>query len=96
MIYSGSERRLHMRHRAKTRVRVAAPGKSKTCRCLNLGANGCLIETGDLGLAKGMRATLTFVIDLGCVVKLHVRTAIVAHVTAGCTGFSMEQYAKRT
>lgn len=91
------ERRLHTRHNATTRVRVSVKGgQTKVCKAVNLSADGCLIATGDMGLRKGIRATLTFLVNLGTVTKLHVRIATVAHVTRGCTGFHMERYDQKT
>lgn len=81
------ERRLHSRHRSKTRVRVKGGTVNKMVRAINMSAGGCLCNTGDLGLAKGQVITLDFAIDLGTVVKIHHRMARVAHITNGCTGF---------
>lgn len=91
------EKRLHTRHRASTRVRVSIPGrKSVICKAVNLSAAGCAIATGGLGLKKGQRATLTFLVKLGTITKMHIRTATVTHVTAGRTGFAMDTYAPPT
>jgi hypothetical protein len=85
------ERRLHTRHRARTAVYVAIPGRQgKLCRARNLSANGVFIETENLGLKKGATVHLAFAINLGVVTKIHRRTAIVAHVSKGGTGLMME------
>lgn len=90
------ERRLHTRHRARTAVFVAVPGRpGKLCRARNLSANGVFIETENLGLKKGATVHLAFAINLGVVTKIHRRTAIVAHITKGGTGLMMESVAAR-
>jgi hypothetical protein len=90
------ERRLHTRHSARTKVYLTAQGRSgKVCRAHNLSASGVFVETRDLGLAKGTLVELAFAIDLGKVVKIHRRQAIVAHVSHGGTGLRMESYGGR-
>jgi hypothetical protein len=85
------EKRLHTRHRAKTRVSIAAPGVALTLfRSGNLSAKGVYIVTGGLGLAPGTVVTLTFIIELGKVMKLHRRRAHVVHLHNGGTGFAMD------
>ena len=37
---------------------------------------------------------LSFAINLGTIIKLHRRTAVVAHVSRGGTGLMMETYAQ--
>ena len=90
------ERRLHTRHRARTKVYVVMSGrKGRICKAKNLSANGVFVETENLGLRKGQQVQLAFAIDLGLVTKIHRRTATVAHVTRGGTGLMMEQFAGR-
>lgn len=90
------EKRLHTRHRAKTKVhvRVGAFKEPKMCIASNLSANGVAIKTEGMGLTKGQVVELSFAIDLGLVVKIHKRTATVAHITSGITGFIMESFLK--
>jgi hypothetical protein len=85
--------REHVRHRCKTKVQVVVKGLApKMCQAVNLSANGVGIKTDGMGLRKGMKATLSFAIVLGAVVKIHRRIATVTHVTKGITGFTMEAY----
>ena len=44
-------------------------------------------RASNLGLRKGQQVELSFAINLGAVTKLHRRTAVVAHVSRGGTGF---------
>src|SRR5215475_13015674 len=88
------ERRLHTRHRARTVVYITVPGgRRKLCKAVNLSATGVFIETTNLGLRKGQQVVLSFAINLGQVIKLHRRIAVVAHVSRGGTGLMMETYA---
>jgi len=89
------ERRLHTRHRARTIVYITVPGgRRKLCKAVNLSATGVFIETSNLGLRKGQQVVLSFAINLGTLIKLHRRTAVVAHVSRGGTGLMMETYAQ--
>jgi hypothetical protein len=87
------ERRLHTRHRARTRVHVRPIGKdtpAKMCVATNLSANGVAIVTEDMSLAVGTQCELSFAINLGVLVKIHKRLSRVVHVHNGVTGFIME------
>ena len=88
------ERRFHIRHRARTEVRVKTKGgRSKLCRVTNLSAQGVAIQTSDMGLSIGEVVELSFIINLGLVSKIHRRNARVIHIRNGITGFAMEKYA---
>jgi hypothetical protein len=89
-----AERRLHTRHRARTIVYITVPGGGprKLCKAVNLSATGVFIETTNLGLRKGQQVVLSFAINLGTIIKLHRRIAVVAHVSRGGTGLMMETY----
>ena len=89
-----TERRLHVRHKAKTIVFVKAEGFPSALmrRAVNLSANGVAVATEDLGLKKGQKVELSFSINLGAVTKIHKRTAKVVHVTGGVTGFMMDRF----
>jgi len=92
--YTSIERRSHIRHRARTDVRIRKlSGQSKMCRAVNLSAQGVGIQTDDMGLLKGEIVQLVFAINLGSVSKLHRRTARVVHVRSGVTGFFMDAFA---
>lgn len=85
------ERRLTTRHRARTTVYVLLPGRRRRiCRAQNLSASGVFVETVDLGLRRGQTVELAFAISLGTVVKIHRRSAVVAHISRGGTGLLME------
>lgn len=86
------DRRLHTRHRARTKVFIIQGHKRSACEAVNLSANGVAIRTTDMGLRKGAQVQLAFSINLGSISKIHRRTAIVAHVRNGITGFMMEAY----
>lgn len=87
-----SERRLHVRHKVRTRVHIRSIGTNATkmCRATNLGANGVAILTEDMSLKIGCLCILSFAIDLGEIVKIYKRLARVVHVHNGITGFIME------
>ena len=69
---------------------IAAPGIALTMfRSGNLSAKGVYIVTSGLGLSPGIEVTLTFIIELGNVMKLHRRRAHVVHLHNGGTGFEM-------
>ena len=86
------ERRVHTRHRAKTRVFVRQGKTTKMCKAINLSANGVAIQTNGMGLKPRQTVELCFAIDLGVVVKIHRREAEVRHVKNGVTGFSMHPF----
>lgn len=86
------ERRLNVRHRAKTKVSIRNGKESKMCLAKNLSATGVGVQTEGMGLKKGMKVELSFAIDLGKVTKVHRRMATVVHVTNGITGLAMEKF----
>lgn len=86
-----TERRLHSRHRARTKVYVCLPtGGGRLCRVRDLSAAGVFLETRNLGLSVGTPLELAFAIDLGAITKIHRRSAVVAHVSRGGTGLRMD------
>jgi len=89
-----TEGRLHARHKAKTLIFLKPEGATHAImkRAANLSANGVGVLTEDMGLKKGQKVELSFSINLGIVTKIHRRTAKVAHVTAGVTGFMMDRF----
>jgi hypothetical protein len=87
------ERRLHTRHRARTRVHIRCDGKpSRMCAAVNLSASGVAVKTDGMSLGLGAVVELSFAIELGTVVKIHRRFGRVCHISAGITGFAMEPY----
>ena len=87
------ERRLHTRHRARTKVYIRCDGKpAKMCQALNLSASGVAVKTEAMALPLGAIVDLSFAIELGTVVKIHKRCARVVHIHSGVTGFAMEAY----
>lgn len=94
--YAGQERRLHTRHRARTRVHIRPEGKpSKMCVAANLSASGVAVKTEGMALPVGAVCELSFAIDLGAVVKIHKRIARVTYIRNGLTGFAMEAFNTR-
>lgn len=89
-----TERRMYVRHRAKTNVHIKPIGCTTATmrRAANLSANGVAVVTEGMGLKIGQAVELSFSVNLGTVTKLHRRKAIVAHVTKGVTGFYMEAF----
>ena len=88
------ERRLHTRHRARTIVYIMMPGwRRRLCKAVNLSASGVFLHTSGLGLRMGQRVDLAFAINLGTIVKVHRRSAVVAHISGGGTGLMMEAHA---
>jgi len=84
------EKRLHTRHRAKTKVSVRpATGDAKMCQAVNLSANGVAVLTEGMGLKAGQLVELSFAINLGAVTKIHRREAKLVYVKNGITGFMM-------
>lgn len=87
------ERRLHTRHRAKTRVHIRPQGKpAKMCIAANLSAGGVGIKTEGMSLPLGALVELSFAIDLHPVVKIHKRYGRVVNIRNGITGFAMEAF----
>lgn len=86
------ERRLQVRHRARTEVFVRQGGKRVRCKAENLSAGGVAVRTNNLGLRVGQVAELAFVINLGAISKIHRRNAKVCYVKNGVTGFHMNPY----
>lgn len=85
-----TERRQCVRHRAKTKVRVRkSNGESKLCSVVDLSSRGAGIQTGDMGFEDGERVELTFMVNLGTVIRMHHRTAMARYSYGGISGFSM-------
>lgn len=91
---SDQERRLHIRHRTNTAVKISADTSKKLTTAVNLSASGVLIKTEGMSLRPGTVVELSFMINLGTVTKIHHRKARVAHITNGHTGFYMEAFKK--
>ncbi len=87
------ERRLNVRHKARTKVHIRTEGKTaRLCQAVNLSATGVAVITEEMGLRTGMICELSFAVNLGAVVKIHKRYARVVYVKNGITGFMMEQF----
>lgn len=85
------ERRLLARSKVSTTVYLSVPGgRLRRCRARNLSAMGVFLETESLGLPAGTVVNLVFAVNLGEVVKLHRRRAVVAHVSDRGAGLMMQ------
>lgn len=89
----GSERRLHTRHRARTKMTVRrTSGARQTTSIVNLSVMGCCARTTDMQLRVHEEVELNFFINLGTMIKIHKRKARVAWVRNGMSGFAMYAY----
>ena len=86
------DRRIGARQRAIAKVYLSYPGlRVQRCKTSNLSFNGVFVETPDAALiTRGKQVDLIFAIDLGDVIKLHRRKAIVAHVSRNGAGMTIE------
>src|SRR5690606_28330398 len=85
------ERRLLARSKVSTAVDVSVPGgRSYRCRARNLSAMGVFLEIKSLGLPAGTVVSLVFAVNLGGVVRLHRRKAVLAHITEQGAGLMMQ------
>jgi hypothetical protein len=86
-----TERRLVERNKVSTAVYLAAPGEgSIRCRATNLTTAGVFLQVDAKGLPVGTEVGLVFAVDLGNLVRLHRRKAIVAHVAKRGAGLMMQ------
>lgn len=85
------ERRLLERSKVWTTVYLSVPGsRFRRCRARNLSAMGVFLEIKALGLPAGTVVNLVFAVDLGDIVRLHRRQAVVAHVSDLGAGLMMQ------
>ncbi len=85
------ERRLLERSKVSTTVYLSLPGgRYFRCRARNLSAMGVFLEIEALGLPAGTVVNLVFAVNLGHVVRLHRRKAVVAHVGDRGAGLMMQ------
>lgn len=90
------ERRSTTRHRSKTVAYVRTSTGVSKAACSNLSAFGCGISGMTLPNRPriGDVVQITFAINVG-VIKLHVRKAVISHITNGVYGMRMEPYTAR-
>jgi hypothetical protein len=89
------ERRLLERNRVSTTVYLAVPGEGLyRCRARNLSAMGVFLEMRSLGLPAGTVVNLIFAVNLGAIVRLHRRKAVVAHSSSEGAGLMMQSRAR--
>jgi len=87
----GMERRLLARSKVSTTVYLSVPGgRLHRCRARNLSAMGVFLEIKSLGLPAGTVVNLVFAVNVGGVVRLHRRRAVVAHVNEHGAGLMMQ------
>jgi hypothetical protein len=85
------DRRLLERNKVSTTVYLSVPGgRFFRCRARNLSAMGVFLEIKALGLPAGTVVNLVFAVNLGQVVRLHRRRAVLAHVTDNGAGLMMQ------
>lgn len=86
------DRRTGARQRAIAKVYLSHPGlRIQRCKTSNLSFNGVFVETPEAArITRGKQVDLIFAIDLGDVIKLHRRKAIVAHVSQHGAGMTIE------
>lgn len=90
------ERRLHMRHPARTQVFLAAPGyKIRRCKASNVSSSGVFVEGSHLELPRGTEVELIFAVDLGQITRIHRRNAVIAHISSNGAGLKMKGYANQ-
>jgi hypothetical protein len=87
------DRRLHMRHPARTQVYVCAPGQPiRRCKAANVSSSGVFLEGARFRLPRGTEVELIFAVDLGTVTRIHRRKGVVAHVSVNGAGLKMKSY----
>jgi len=85
------ERRLLARSKVSTTVYLSVPGgRLHRCRARNLSAMGVFLEIKSLALPAGTVVNLVFAVNLGGVVRLHRRKAVLAHVSDNGVGLMMQ------
>jgi len=90
------ERRLHMRHPARTKVFLSAPGyRIHRCKASNVSSSGVFVEGSHLDLARGTEVELIFAVDLGQITRIHRRNAVIAHISSNGAGLKMKGYASQ-
>ena len=90
------ERRLLTRSKVSTTVYLSvAGGRLHRCRARNLSAMGVFLEIESLSLPAGTVVNLVFAVNLGTVVRLHRRRAILAHVSERGAGLMMQARARQ-
>ena len=84
------ERRLLERNKVSTEVYLRIPGEKQVrCEAKDLSAMGVFLQVNKLGLTEGTVVSLVFAVDLGDTVRLHRRSAMVAHVAERGAGLMM-------
>jgi len=86
------EKRLHARHHSMTSLYIKSPSGRVRCKALNLSASGVAVRTSNMGLRVGSVVELSFVINLGAILRIHKRMATVKYVRNGITGFHMKPF----
>jgi len=87
------DRRLHMRHAARTQVYVSVPGQPiHRCKAANVSSSGVFLEGAKFKLPRGTEVELIFAVDLGTLTRIHRRNAVVAHVSSNGAGLKMKSY----
>jgi hypothetical protein len=87
------DRRLHMRHAARTQVYVSVPGQPiRRCKAANVSSSGVFLEGATFKLPRGTEVELIFAVDLGTLTRIHRRNAVVAHVSSNGAGLKMKSY----
>jgi hypothetical protein len=87
------ERRLLERSKVSTNVYLSVPGaNSIRCRATNLTARGVFLQINSLGLPAGTEVSLVFAVELGDMVRLHRRKAVVTHIANRGAGLMMQGY----
>lgn len=87
------DRRIHMRHPARTQVYVSVPGQPiQRCKASNVSSTGVFLEGSRISLPRGTEVELIFAVDLGTLTRIHRRNAVIAHVSENGAGLRMKSY----
>lgn len=89
------ERRSLERSEVSTPVYLTAPGES-AIRCLatNLSTRGVFLRVNRLRLQAGTQVSLVFAVEIGDMVRLHRRDAVVSHVDDRGAGLMMQDWVR--
>ncbi len=85
------ERRQSERKKVTAVVYLCVTGRPfQRCKAYNLSAGGVFVETRPLGLRRGRKVQLVFVLAIGPIIKLRRLPAVVARVSRDGAGMLLQ------
>lgn len=74
-----------------SKVKVIGGKESRVCEIYNVSMGGLCLRHVDMGLTRGMRVELRFMIPhLNGTTKIHLRHATIVYMKDGLTGFAID------